>query len=285
MLCVHFSRLGDEEIAAVRPPRRSHRAACSISSASSTSARAGTMAFARAPPGWPGAWASTSAPRAKRAIQRRTRALEVPRLKQALARGELSYAKGRAARVATPATEELLAVGRAGTASTSSASSAAGVGWIVRRRSKRARQRHESIGRFMCIKDDDGSVVIRGRLAPETGAMLIQALNAACDVQRASRPSQQSRPRTMFLEKRAHEQQQADALVLVRRRRSTMASIPASRVSAIKWWFTWTPRCWPTLNSGQSVIEGGGRVSAETSQHSLATRAEWRCVTMPMASS
>ena len=58
-------------------------------------------------------------PGAARERVRVARALEtLPRLAQALARGELSYAKVRAlTRVATPETEErLLAVGRAGTA-------------------------------------------------------------------------------------------------------------------------------------------------------------------------
>src|SRR6059036_1507905 len=58
-------------------------------------------------------------PRAARERVRVARALEtLPRLAQALARGELSYAKVRAlTRVATPETEErLVAVGRAGTA-------------------------------------------------------------------------------------------------------------------------------------------------------------------------
>src|SRR5213083_483498 len=65
----------------------------------------------------------------------------LPRLARALAHGELSYAKVRAlTRVATPDTEErLLAVGKAGTA----------------------------------------EHVERGRLAPEVGAVLVQALTAA----------------------------------------------------------------------------------------------------------
>src|SRR5499426_4496596 len=114
------------------------------------------------------------------------RALEgLPRLKTALAHGELSYAKVRAlTRIATAATEErLLAVGRAGTAEH--------VERIVRgwRRVDRkaeveeTRQRHKHRALHV-YQDVDGTVVIRGRLAPEAGAVLIQALTAACDVQR-----------------------------------------------------------------------------------------------------
>src|SRR2546425_6467291 len=104
----------------------------------------------------------------------------LPRLAQALARGELSYAKVRAlTRVATPETEErLLAVGRAGTADH--------VERIVRgwRRVDRkaevrdAAQRHASRALHV-YQDEDGMVILRGRLAPEVGAVLMQALAAA----------------------------------------------------------------------------------------------------------
>src|SRR3970040_880563 len=101
----------------------------------------------------------------------------LPGLAQALARGELSYAKVRAlTRVATPETEErLLGVGRAGTA--------AHVERIVRgwRRVDRqaetretARQ-HASRGLHV-YQDEDGMVVLRGGLAPEVGALLLKAL-------------------------------------------------------------------------------------------------------------
>src|SRR3989449_1629586 len=104
----------------------------------------------------------------------------LPRLAQALARGELSYAKVRAlTRVATPETEErLLAVGRAGTA--------CHVERIVRgwRRVDRIAEARETAHRHQSrslrvYQDEDGMVIIRGRLAPEVGAVLVQALTAA----------------------------------------------------------------------------------------------------------
>src|SRR5881296_1616123 len=89
----------------------------------------------------------------------------LPRLAQALARGELSYSKVRAlTRVATPETEErLLAVGRSGTAEH--------VERIVRgwRRvdrlgeAEQSRQRHRRRGLHV-YQDEDGMVVIHGRL-------------------------------------------------------------------------------------------------------------------------
>jgi len=104
----------------------------------------------------------------------------LPLLAQALARGELSYAKVRAlTRVATPETEaRLLGVGRAGTADHVERIVR---GWrCVDRRAeaREAAQRHRSRG-LRIYQDTDGMVVIRGRLEPEVGALLIQALAAA----------------------------------------------------------------------------------------------------------
>ena len=104
----------------------------------------------------------------------------LPLLADALARGELSYAKVRAlTRVATPETEaNLLAVGRAGTASTWSASSAGGDGSIGMRRPGRVSGGTRSRALHV-YQDDDGTVVVHGRLEPEVGELLLQALGAA----------------------------------------------------------------------------------------------------------
>ena len=120
-------------------------------------------------------------PGAARERVRVARALgSLPRLAHALARGELSYAKVRAlTRVATPETEErLLKVGKAGTAEH--------VERIVRgwRRvdeiaeARDTARRHKSRALHI-YKDEDGMVVIRGRLAPEVGAVVMKALEAA----------------------------------------------------------------------------------------------------------
>src|SRR5499427_3612816 len=111
------------------------------------------------------------------------RALEhLPRLAHALACGELSYAKVRAlTRVATPETEErLLAVGRAGTA--------CHVERIVRgwRRVDRIAEASDTTKRHRrralhVYQDEDGMVVIHGRLEPESGAVLMKALEAGRD--------------------------------------------------------------------------------------------------------
>jgi hypothetical protein len=104
----------------------------------------------------------------------------LPLLADALARGELSYAKVRAlSRVATPETEaRLLAFGRVGTA--------AHVERLVRgwRRVDRLAEARETARRhasraLQVYQDEDGMVLLRGRLDPEVGALLVQALAAA----------------------------------------------------------------------------------------------------------
>src|SRR5437879_3637668 len=135
----------------------------------------------------------------------------LPRLARALARGELSYSKVRAlTRVATPETEErLLKVGRAGTAEH--------VERIVRawRRvdrigeAEQSRQRHRRRGLHV-YQDEDGMVVIHGRLEPETGAVLMKALEAAREV--LSQPETFQDPAA---DPPAFGQQQADALALL----------------------------------------------------------------------
>ncbi len=107
----------------------------------------------------------------------------LPRLTEALARGELSYSKVRAlTRVATPETEaRLLAVGRAGTAEH--------VERIVqswrqvdrRAEARKAARHHEGRG-LQVYDDEDGMVVVRGRLTPEAGALLRRALEAGREV-------------------------------------------------------------------------------------------------------
>src|SRR5207245_11390403 len=142
----------------------------------------------------------------------------LPRLARVLARGELSYSKVRAlTRVATPETEErLLAVGKAGTAEH--------VERIVRgwRRMDRKVEGQEGARRHTSralhvYPDEDGMVVIRGRLAPEVGALLVQALAAAREAlyQHARGKDAGASPGDVSAETPTLAQQQADALALV----------------------------------------------------------------------
>src|SRR3990167_8918073 len=164
-------------------------------------------------------WRVGLAPGAARERVRVARALgTLPRLAHALARGELSYAKVRAlTRVATPETEErLLAVGRAGTADH--------VERIVRgwRRVDRIAEARETARQHASralhvYQDEDGMVTVRGRLAPEVGALLVQALAAARETlyQQARANDAGASPVGVSAETPPMAQQQADALALL----------------------------------------------------------------------
>src|SRR6266540_4338199 len=170
-------------------------------------------------------------PGAARERVRVARALgTLPLLAQALARGELSYAKLRAlTRVATPETEErLLGVARAGTAAQVERIVR---GWrrVDRQAEARETARQHASRALHVYEDEDGTVVLRGRLAPEVGALLLRALAAARET-------------------------------LYQRARDEGTATPPTDASADA----------PTLadpdQSGQCVLEGGAHVPAETSR-------------------
>src|SRR5882724_113715 len=200
------------------------------------------------------------------------RALEtLPLLAGALARGELSYAKVRAlTRAATPETEErLLAVGRAGTA--------CHVERIVRgwRRvdrlaeAREASQRHN--GRTLRVyQDEDGMVVIHGRLTPEAGAVLLQALAAARETlyqQRRGTDAPAIPAADVPAETPSMAQQQADALGLLAEtalHHGIDPGAPGERYQVVV--HVDAAVLADREASGQSVLEGGTHVSAETSR-------------------
>ena len=186
----------------------------------------------------------------------------LPLLARALTRGELSYAKVRAlTRVATPETEEsLLAVGRAGTADH--------VERIVRgwRRMDRKTEAAEAAQRHVrrtlhVYQDEDGMVTVRGRLAPETGALLMQALAAARETL-----YQQGR-RDVSAETPSMAQQQADALVLLAEtalHHGVDPGVSGERYQVVV--HVDAPVLANPDAAGQSMLEDGTHVSAETSR-------------------
>ena len=158
------------------------------------------------------AWRVGLAPGAARERVRVARALgTLPRIADALARGQLSYSKVRAlTRVATPETEaRLLAVGRAGTAVHVERIVR---GWrqLDRRAEARLATRQHAERGLHVYRDDDGMVVLRGRLDPETGALLLRALDAARETL-----YQRKRDVDPGLTPPTRAQQQADALGLL----------------------------------------------------------------------
>ena len=197
----------------------------------------------------------------------------LPRLAQALGRGELSYAKVRAlTRVATPETEErLLAVGRAGTA--------CHVERIVRgwRRVDRIAEARETAERhksrtLQVYQAEDGMVVVRGRLAPEVGAVLMQALAAAREAlyqqaRQASANTDDVSAETSAFVATPLEKQQADALGLIAEsalHHGLDPGAPGERYQVVV--HVDAPVLADPDAPGQSVLEDGTHVSAETSR-------------------
>jgi 5-methylcytosine-specific restriction endonuclease McrA len=194
----------------------------------------------------------------------------LPLLREALARGQLSYAKVRAlTRIATPETEErLLAIGRAGTA--------CHVERIVRgwRRvdaaaeARETTQRHKSRA-LQVYQDEDGMVVVRGRLTPEDGAVLMQALAAARETlyQRKRTTDRADSTTDVSAETSTPAQQQADALTLLAEaavHRGLDPGAAGERYQVVV--HVDAAVLEDPVAPGQSVLEGGTRVSAETSR-------------------
>ena len=128
-------------------------------------------------------WRAGLAPGAAREHVRVARALgKLPKLSDAMRRGRISYSKVRAVtRVATPDNEDdLLYVCQAGTAAHVERIARA---WRrIDRNAEQAEDRLRNAGRELRTwVDEDGMVVVRGRLTPEVGAALRRALEAACD--------------------------------------------------------------------------------------------------------
>ncbi len=135
----------------------------------------------------------------------------LPRISEAMQRGQVSYAKVRAlTRVATADTEaSLLDLALAG--------NCAHVERVVRawRRVDRVQAAQETEARHLQRQlstwvDDDGMVVIRGRLTPEVGAVVQRALEAAAD--RLFRETAHASTGDVMAEDLTPAQRRADAL-------------------------------------------------------------------------
>ncbi len=192
----------------------------------------------------------------------------LPLLSDALARGQLSYAKVRAlTRVATPETEaRLLAVGRAGTA--------AHVERIVRawRRVDRQAEAREAARRHASRalhvhQAEDGMVVLRGRLEPEVAALLMQALAAAREAlyQRARAGAAAAGPIDRSQEPPTPAQQRADALALLAEtalHQGLGPGAPGERYQVVV--HVDAPALADPEQPAQSALEDGTHVPAET---------------------
>ena len=155
-------------------------------------------------------WRTGLALGAAREKVRVARALgELPLLSDAMRRGRISYSKVRAlTRVATPANERRL-LGFAECAPASYVERLARAWRRVDRTEEAAdeRRRHER-RQLTTWVDDDGMVVIRGRLSPEVGVVVRRALEAAGDRLWKETPPEEAA-------ETSYGQRQADALGVV----------------------------------------------------------------------
>ncbi len=155
-------------------------------------------------------WRTGLALGAAREKVRVARALgELPLLSDAMRRGRISYSKVRAlTRVATPANERRL-LGFAECAPASYVERLARAWRRVDRTEEAAdeRRRHER-RQLTTWVDDDGMMVIRGRLSPEVGAVVRRALEAAGDRLWKETPPEEAA-------ETSYGQRQADALGVV----------------------------------------------------------------------
>lgn len=214
-------------------------------------------------------WRTGLALGAAREKVRVARALaELPKLSAAMRRGRISYSKVRAVtRVATAENEErLLDFALAGTA--------AHVERLVRawRRVDRLEgaedERRRHAGRYLDVAvDEDGMVVVRGRLTPEAGAALRRALEAAEDqLYRAERSEAGSEGRDDPLPSTSR-QRRADALTLVAETAMSAeldAGTAGDRYQVVV--HVDPDTLLQASERGQSVLDDGTGVPAETSR-------------------
>ena len=193
----------------------------------------------------------------------------LPLMAQALARGELSYAKVRAlTRVATPETEErLLVVGRQGTAAHVERIVR---GWrqVDRHAEAREAARRHAVRALHVYQDEDGTVVIRGRLAPEVGAVVMKALEAArATLYQRSWQTFADASEGVSSETPTMAQQQADALALLAETALHHELDPGAASDRYQVVVHVDAAALANPDEpGGSVLEEGVRVSAETSR-------------------
>ena len=147
---------------------------------------------------------------------------QLPLTSEAMRKGELSFTKVRAlTRVARPDTEStLLDFARAGSAANLERVVR---GWktLDRKSEVTAEQIRHRSRRFSAWVDDDGMVVVRGRLDPEVGALLMRAVEAASDAlyrEEAHSETLEGTAADAELDKTKPEQRRADAVGLLAER-------------------------------------------------------------------
>src|SRR5207249_7439800 len=118
-------------------------------------------------------------------------------------------------------------------------------------------------------EDEDGTVVLRGRLAPEVGALLLRALAAARETlyQRGRGEQTATRPADASADQPTRAQQQADALALLAEtalHHELDPGAPGERYQVVV--HVDAAALADPDQPGQCVLEGGTRVPAETAR-------------------
>jgi uncharacterized protein DUF222/HNH endonuclease len=222
-------------------------------------------------------------PGAAREKVRVARALgALPLLSAAMRRGEISYSKVRAlTRIATPANEqELLSFGRAGTAAHVERL-VRGMRQVNRIAAGGGEERLHAARYLRAYTDEDGMVVVTGRLAPEAGAALLRALDAGVEALYGLRRGQPSGPRqeaaeaaevaevaeAEAVEDVSAEQRRADALGLVAESALASGLDPGSRGDRYQVVVHVDAEVLAAGGeAGSSWLADGSHVSAETSR-------------------
>ncbi len=202
----------------------------------------------------------------------------LPAIGASMSRGELSFSAVRAlSRVATPENEEdLLDLARGCTVAQIERTVR---GWkLGSRKSEEDRERARIESRTLSVfPGDDGMVVVKGRLTPEVGALLMRAIEAASDA--LYRKSNHTRVSAETFQRDAGRRR-ADALGLMAERalaagfgaedsNGSSARVPLSGSRAERYQVLLHVDA-DTLSAdggeGRSELEDGTRVSAETSR-------------------
>ncbi|HEY6320617.1 MAG TPA: DUF222 domain-containing protein [Thermoanaerobaculia bacterium] len=220
-------------------------------------------------------------PGAAREKMRVARALgALPLLSAALRRGEVSYSKVRAlTRIATPDNEQdLLIFGRAGTAAHVERL-VRGMRRVDRIAAGRTEKRLHAARYLHVYTDEDGMVVVRGRLAPEAGAALRRALEAGVEAlygPRSGQPGGAEPEAAAVVEAAAaaaatgevsFEQRRADALGLMAESALAAGLDPGTRGDRYQVVVHVDAEVLaPDSEGGSSWLADGSHVSAETSR-------------------
>ena len=226
-------------------------------------------------------------PGAAREKVRVARALgTLPLLSEAMRRGEISYSKVRAlTRIATPAIEQdLLTFARAGTAAHVERL-VRGMRRVDRIVAGRTEKRLHAARYLHVYTDEDGMVVVRGRLTPEAGAALRRALEAGVEAlygPRSGQPGGAAPEAAAVLgagavvEDTSFEQRRADALGLVAESALAAGLDPGTRGDRYQVVVHVDAEVLaPDCEGGSSWLADGSHVSAETSSGWPATRRGW----------